>query len=482
MTAQKCLSIFFAIATALSLSALPANAQYWQEWFSEEDGGLSESCATGINGMECKGWWCDERRFSCDPSLDALVDPAASTWTNSFRGVIPNDRMNLDTGNFFAACPAGSIVTGMECKGGYCGQGRLKCAKLSDEYTVPDPDARLTVVFETPYDWRATTRSNCWQHVIDEDAAHISDNSSGQRNALTALFCRGSGCTSYTGVFCPVTKKPAVIGPAKGDWEVVCSGGNDCQATIEQGVSTSTELASEWSREFVTRIEATIKAGVEVDWFTGESSITAETSQSTSQASRVVRGYSANAASTCNTSVDMVENGIHAVYQWVVNSTVNGESVKIRTCMITCRANTQVPDYLPDDPKAVGSCASPSGMRLTSQGVTGHNLVQVLVPTGFGPDVPYVLRQSEPAAEGGIFEPDWIVHGRSDPRPQVTLSVVDRGDSYVHLMMESGLYELRINLATKALEGRYSAAHDRYSGEGFDVDWGPIGTASKRLN
>ena len=73
----------------------------WTEWFSEESGGESAICTTGIRTHQCDGKFCDNHAFRCYPAND---NPAGVDAKN-----IRETGWYSEEGGYTAECGVGQV-------------------------------------------------------------------------------------------------------------------------------------------------------------------------------------------------------------------------------------------------------------------------------------------------------------------------------------------------------------------------------------
>ena len=104
-------------------------SNYWSHWFSEEHGG-SSLCPRDmvVNKIQCRGDYCDDPRLSCG-RMEAgyRVDRNDLTYTGFFSE--EHGERN---------CSDGYYVVGVQCRGDYCDDVQLTCAKVykDERYSV----------------------------------------------------------------------------------------------------------------------------------------------------------------------------------------------------------------------------------------------------------------------------------------------------------------------------------------------------------
>ncbi len=96
----------------------------WTDWISEEDGQCSNCgaiCPPGkvAVGVDCRGDFCDDVRLRCD-FFPGLLPEHPDNW--DWTAWIGRDRRR-------EWCPDGSWLTGVKCEGDYCDNVSIRCSR-----------------------------------------------------------------------------------------------------------------------------------------------------------------------------------------------------------------------------------------------------------------------------------------------------------------------------------------------------------------
>lgn len=97
----------------------------WTDWFSEESSGRTCPDNTIVSRILCSGRYCDDMRLGCSPVLSNFRIIDSVTSDGSFFS---------EEGKNWGNCPNGYYVYGIDCRGRYCDDIRLRCKKV--EYAV----------------------------------------------------------------------------------------------------------------------------------------------------------------------------------------------------------------------------------------------------------------------------------------------------------------------------------------------------------
>lgn len=90
----------------------------WSNWFSEENPNQAVNASGFVSGLACHGKYCDNIRleFLWSPYLRNSGD---CYWTDyfseEFRG--------------YMGCQSNSYVSGIQCRGAYCDDIRIRCCR-----------------------------------------------------------------------------------------------------------------------------------------------------------------------------------------------------------------------------------------------------------------------------------------------------------------------------------------------------------------
>jgi len=135
-------------------------------------------------------------------------------------------------------------------------------------------------------------------------------------------------------------KKPIEVGKPKGDWTAACSGGQTCTSEIMQSIDIGSIDETSWTKEVRNKLAIAIEtsAELEVGPATGGVKVTTsfEHQWSSSEAAKYVRSTTESNKSSCQNTVDMAMHGIGVVWQWSMNAQVDGQTVKMVYCQLTC--------------------------------------------------------------------------------------------------------------------------------------------------
>ncbi|MCX4248041.1 hypothetical protein [Paraliomyxa miuraensis] len=104
----------------LDLVAVPdVQAYSWQNWISEET--PPSTCPTGqiVTGFDCRNGWCDDVRIECHSFGGTLGGSWWSGWISE------------ETPNNFHQCPGTQYITGVACSGGWCDNLSFQCTDTS---------------------------------------------------------------------------------------------------------------------------------------------------------------------------------------------------------------------------------------------------------------------------------------------------------------------------------------------------------------
>lgn len=91
----------------------------WTPYTSEEYPPIHCDSASLVNSVQCKGSYCDNIRFYCNPTGGSL---GGSYWTSYFS----------EEGTNYRYCGAGEWVTGLSCTGGWCDNISLQCSYVGN--------------------------------------------------------------------------------------------------------------------------------------------------------------------------------------------------------------------------------------------------------------------------------------------------------------------------------------------------------------
>lgn len=128
----------------------------WEEFVSEEQGPAFCPAGSAVDGIHCRGRFCDDVALRCGRSPHDLTGPGH--WTRWFS----------EEGNSSQSCDSGEIMTGLQCAGDFCDSVRLYCE---------DTDSHL---------------SQCsWGRWFSEETPSVEYD--GQRVAV-GMQCRGRFC------------------------------------------------------------------------------------------------------------------------------------------------------------------------------------------------------------------------------------------------------------------------------------------------
>jgi hypothetical protein len=122
-------------------------------WISDETRGMSCGAGYGLAKVECAGRYCDNIKLTCAPYIDRPLqrEPAGAYWTKWFSEERTGDV--VEGFNFPVLADPYSIAIGMQCRGSYCDDIRLRMLPLSRtssptlDSKLDQPDCRLSASF-----------------------------------------------------------------------------------------------------------------------------------------------------------------------------------------------------------------------------------------------------------------------------------------------------------------------------------------------
>lgn len=309
----------------------------WKGPFSEEDGpGASKTyeCRSGIEGVGCKGKYCDNVLVLCSSGSGITEDGwETGEWFSEEDKVFKCDgAMN-------------QIAIGMACKGKYCDEVQLNCASLLNRKIK---DCR----------WY---KRNGQKRFSEEDGKITFDDG----EYLAGMKCNGKYCDDKQYYVCttekieaPNIKEEDVIG----QWVLSCSGAQKCENTISASTSTTIENMTSISKETLTEISTSIGAGYTPPAETGGVSTyvsaTAAYSLGMENVSTNIAQSNWSYTEECKTSVDLEKYNLYGVWQWQVSVKLGTDEVVAKTCKLACTKGAEPPkgDFTSTD--VIGSCWS----------------------------------------------------------------------------------------------------------------------------
>lgn len=155
-------------------------------------------------------------------------------------------------------------------------------------------------------------------------------------------------------------------GKAKGNWDLLCQG--NCNEEYSTTVENQTTHETTVSKDTKTAVSVALEAGFEFEGI-GSAKTTVTSSSEESIGKLMSRGVMNSQSNTKKKNIlrsadEMRKNNIFAFWQWVATTELsNGETILIKTDMITCTSDGISPNYLPGSKEDIGSCygASSSG-------------------------------------------------------------------------------------------------------------------------
>jgi len=381
--------VLFLLSASLSLFSGGAYSQSfdWTQYFSEEQG-ESRNCNSGIRGLQCDGKYCDSIRLGC--TTDILASQEGS-WSNPFSEERPNNQFR---------CPTGQIATALKCEGSYCDNLSVKCAPAEEKLT------------------------NCsWSGWISEEQGPLQF----PTKVMAGLECNGKNCDNKRVYTCNIEKAPAItVGDTTLEWVSACEGGQNCKTSVKESIDIGRLSEKSWSEETRKNVELSISATA--GYAAGDAggaeasttvTATAGTERAKSKAGSLTRQTNHNYEKSCEMDVDFTKYDIHAVWQIQTRTEVQGQPVKISTCVTTCTPDAVRPTYGPGSPEDIGSCLVERRANPTPTTVTTTPTVP--------PTTPAVTSTESPAA---------VVTNTGSPTP--TTSSVAKGATVQHVDYAGG--------------------------------------------
>lgn len=146
MTNSRANLLFFSVLFSI-LSVLPISSAQSLQWmtftrrsktltvtreFSEEGSGFSGRQTAPIAGIVCSGRFCDNKRLIVVRNGNSAPVQNSAHWTRWISDEEPS----------WADCPANMIANELQCDGRYCDNLRLQCGTLSSDYRVVTSDIK----------------------------------------------------------------------------------------------------------------------------------------------------------------------------------------------------------------------------------------------------------------------------------------------------------------------------------------------------
>jgi len=162
------------------------------------------------------------------------------------------------------------------------------------------------------------------------------------------------GCWVITTVM--PDSKHVQIGKPEGEWVRGCGGGQNCKATIARSLDIGTMKEASWNAEVRSSVSVAVEAGAEAAGVSAKTTVTASLEAAYGEAASIARSKSNGFSDSCEQEFDMVKFNIYRVWQWQVTTPVDGSTVTIKTCTVTCTPDDIKPGYLPGEPSALKAC------------------------------------------------------------------------------------------------------------------------------
>lgn len=109
----------------LSLPWMAQSNKVVSEWFSQENGGMSQQATRPIYGVECSGSFCNKKRWTSSGFAKYDLTSQEGMWTAYI-----NDAKHPK----MTTCPPNTVVSKFHCTGSNCHTLRMYCSMLPDAY------------------------------------------------------------------------------------------------------------------------------------------------------------------------------------------------------------------------------------------------------------------------------------------------------------------------------------------------------------
>ena len=201
------------------------------------------------------------------------------------------------------------------------------------------------------------------KHLSKNTASHLANPYPGE------LIREPNGDYTYT----TFARPKVTAGKAKGSWGLLCQG--NCDEEYSTTVENQTTRETTVSEETKSAVSVSLEAGVEFEGI-GSAKTTVTSSLEESIGKSMSQGVMNSRSNTktkkvSRTGAEMREDNIFAFWQWVAKTELsNGETILIKTDMISCTADGIPPNYLPGSKEDVGAC---SGALAKKQPVSAAN-------------------------------------------------------------------------------------------------------------
>lgn len=188
-------ALWLALSALVALSPLAALAQdSTLPWISEETRGVGCNPGYALSKLKCSGRYCDNIQATC---TRYAIPPAASSaqapyWTAWFSEERSGDV--LEGSNFPKLANAYSVAVGIQCRGRYCDDIRLRMLPLSGR-NVPTLDSKA----EQPL-CRLSTRFSEEASVPPSPSAPVGKS----MEFIRRVGCSGSYCDNLQIEWCKV--------------------------------------------------------------------------------------------------------------------------------------------------------------------------------------------------------------------------------------------------------------------------------------
>ncbi|MEM7059847.1 MAG: hypothetical protein AAF557_19850 [Pseudomonadota bacterium] len=318
------------VLTVLVSSPVVASDEYqWTPYISDGAQPHEESCLGGVRGLKCKGDYCWGNSLLCGPGV--IADQAGDVqWSAPISNNTPNT---------FYMCKPGRVITAMKCEGTYCSHVSVKCSPVKYEL------------------------SNCdWTNYVSEEAGNNTIDL--PTKLMTGIGCNGAYCDNKNFYACDFAEKTTVAAKVEGSeyrWEVVCAGGQNCANKITKSVSIGSLKEESWTTSTRAALAASLTASYSFAGFGAEATVSAEFEAAKSEASSIARSLNHTQTEECGANTDFLGFDIHAVWQLVSTTQIDGVPVTVKTCTITCMPDGRKPDYLPGSAEHIAACKRRSG-------------------------------------------------------------------------------------------------------------------------
>lgn len=211
---------------AINWSGDPAYTE--SNWFSEENGGMSNQAAWPVVGMRCQGGYCDNKRLRWTNSLGEILDLSKQKKVRTIseedggNGKAPYNSMkcNSDYG------VENSLVSQMKCTGDNCDNVTVYCAPLKPG-------------------WRVVTSGAATSNWFSDD----STKDCGRDRYLAGLYCRGSWCDDLNMLCLKLERYDASIGR---EWYIANHDGCDKDngwLTLDSGKENYDADGCDWEHD-----------------------------------------------------------------------------------------------------------------------------------------------------------------------------------------------------------------------------------------